>query len=564
MSPSQRHRLARPVVLVYWLLVGGGLVLYSSARLDSFPALVPLWIGAVGGTLLGQFLAVRDLRLWITSLIIIVATYFTMPLMTAGFADLALWKVLIPAALCGFWSLGDRSVLTAFWFPVVLWMLSILDRTDGKLAPDGPGVVLLGALAVLFLLFLRVRESRRVGLWCEVSAEPLAPTRPAALLREPPARQLARAGWGLAATAITAAITAWIAPRLWHVEPLQGDEILIADATPARGLPCCPSARLAETARARVKEYLDLGLGHDDGEIPSDETLRCLVCDGVTDDLVAGAPATRWAPTGYGGRGDTVTEGGGGGGGGGRTGTPAGTGAPVEASAPATVPASEVAVAGVVEEPQAPVQAPDPLALAAPSPPPVAAPAPVVEPTPAPPAAEPTPAPAPLPAVAARTSRPDDRPRTHGTQHRAAAPALGPSLLPWLLALAATALVFQLVVLALRPLRRLITLRHLRRPLWAETIDQRVSNAWQLALVGLRDAGWRPESSEAPRELAARVGVDGVERCAVILERARHGLGLDKEDLSEMTASADAAYHSARSELGGFTRAIAWIRWPLT
>jgi hypothetical protein len=218
---------------------------------------------------------------------------------------------------------------------------------------------------------------------------------------------------------------------------------------------------------------------------------------------------------------------------------------------------------------EAPAQDTSPIApMLAPIPqvaPPEAAPPPAVEPTPpAPQAAEPVPAPAPLPAVPARTSRPDDRAHTRGTQHRAAAPAVGPSLLPWLLVLAAVALVFQGVVLALHPLRRLLTLRHLRRPFWDETIDQRVSNAWQLALVGLRDAGWRPESSEAPRELAARVGVDGVERCAVILERARHGLGLDAEDLADMTASADAAYHSARSQLGGFARAIAWIRWPLT
>jgi hypothetical protein len=136
--------------------------------------------------------------------------------------------------------------------------------------------------------------------------------------------------------------------------------------------------------------------------------------------------------------------------------------------------------------------------------------------------------------------------------------------LPWLVVLAAGALIFQLVGLALRPLRRLVTLRHLRRPFWDETIDQRVSNSWQLALVGLRDAGWRHGSGEAPRELAARVGIDGVERCATILERARHGVGIDAQDVSSMQASADAAYRSARGRISGFARAIAWLRWPLT
>jgi hypothetical protein len=147
---------------------------------------------------------------------------------------------------------------------------------------------------------------------------------------------------------------------------------------------------------------------------------------------------------------------------------------------------------------------------------------------------------------------------------RTSSPAVGTSIVSWLLMLVTAALAFQVVALALRPIRRLITLRHLRRPFWAETVDQRVSNAWQLALVGLRDAGWRPSSREPPQALARRVGVAELERCATILERARHGLGIDAEDLEAMTGSADAAYHAARRGLGGFARAVGWLRWPLT
>jgi hypothetical protein len=165
-------------------------------------------------------------------------------------------------------------------------------------------------------------------------------------------------------------------------------------------------------------------------------------------------------------------------------------------------------------------------------------------------------APAPPPPAPARAA---SLPR-----HRAPADELGPWLLHGISVLLAAALLFQLINLALRPLRRLVTLRHLRRPFWDETIDQRVSNSWQLALVGLRDAGWRSTSSEAPREFARRVGVDGLERCATILERARHGIALDAGDLSEMTASADAAYRSARSGLRPIARAVGWVRWPLT
>lgn len=129
--------------------------------------------------------------------------------------------------------------------------------------------------------------------------------------------------------------------------------------------------------------------------------------------------------------------------------------------------------------------------------------------------------------------------------------------------LATCAIALQLVALALRPLRRMVTLRHLRKPYWTETVDQRISNSWQLALIGLRDAGWRASSSEEPRAFAARVKVEGLERCAVILERARHGLGVDAEDLATMSAAADAAYASARAPLGTVAKLGAAVRWPL-
>ncbi|HEY5948509.1 MAG TPA: hypothetical protein VIV40_23590, partial [Kofleriaceae bacterium] len=180
------------------------------------------------------------------------------------------------------------------------------------------------------------------------------------------------------------------------------------------------------------------------------------------------------------------------------------------------------------------------------SPPPVA---------PAPPPREPEHAQSP-PSTAAATSA---QPSSAGSP-----PTFGPSLMQWIGVVLAAALLLQLIALALRPLRRLVTLRHLRRPYWEETVDQRVSNAWQLALVGLRDAGWRADSQESPRDLAHRVGIDGVERCAQILERARHGVGIDAEDLSTMTASAQDAYHDARRRLGPVARAATWMRWPLT
>jgi hypothetical protein len=139
----------------------------------------------------------------------------------------------------------------------------------------------------------------------------------------------------------------------------------------------------------------------------------------------------------------------------------------------------------------------------------------------------------------------------------------GFQLLHWIAVMIAALFFVQLVSLLMRPLRRALVLRHLRRPFWTETVDQRVSNAWQLVLVGLRDAGWRSDGGEAPREIAKRVGVAGVEDCATILDRARHGIRIDREDLATMVSSADAAYRTARTKVGRISRTIAWLRWPL-
>ena len=90
-----------------------------------------------------------------------------------------------------------------------------------------------------------------------------------------------------------------------------------------------------------------------------------------------------------------------------------------------------------------------------------------------------------------------------------------------------------------------------------------MSNYWQLALVGLRDAGFCARAGEQPEELARRVRVDGVGDCASVLERARHGLGLDEGELVAMAAAADLAYRAARARLSILARAAASVRWPL-
>jgi hypothetical protein len=128
-------------------------------------------------------------------------------------------------------------------------------------------------------------------------------------------------------------------------------------------------------------------------------------------------------------------------------------------------------------------------------------------------------------------------------------------------------LTFAVIGLALqtlmRPLRRLLTVRHLGLGLWPEAVDQRVSNLWQLALVGLRDAGWHAVPGEQPRDLARRVGLEGMETCAAVLERVRHGVRVDAEDLAAMTRAAHGVYQAARGRAGWAARASSWLRWPL-
>jgi len=116
----------------------------------------------------------------------------------------------------------------------------------------------------------------------------------------------------------------------------------------------------------------------------------------------------------------------------------------------------------------------------------------------------------------------------------------------------------------LRAARRQITLRHLARPFWAETLDQRISNHWQRVLIALADAGIHPTGGEQPQALAKRVAIDGMTTCATILERVRHGVRVDATDLDAMDASATAVVVAARRQAGATARAAAWLRWPLT
>jgi hypothetical protein len=216
----------------------------------------------------------------------------------------------------------------------------------------------------------------------------------------------------------------------------------------------------------------------------------------------------------------------------------------------------------VPEQPPEPVAQPEIKPEIPPTPPePVAMPNVLPEPSVAPPQQPEPSAPAPA-AGTAPTKSNAPSPSANRAQHPAPSSS-GSELMRWLSAFIAAIVALQLLRFLFRPLRRAIALRHLRKPFWEETIDQRVSNWWQLVLVGLRDAGWRTSADEAPREFAKRVGIDGVDKCAAILDRTRHGIRIDNDDLTEMSTSAEAAYRSARSTASTAARAAAQIRWPL-
>lgn len=505
--------------LLSWFLLAGGLAMLTLLRTDELDKIVPLWAGTILGTAVGQTLAWQRLRFWLFAIVAGNLSWMgglmILPLW-ASFSELVdppvaaqitAWAFL-GASLGGYFSLTERGALVAFWFPTVLWMLSILDR---KL--DGVSPLLLGVLGILLVGFLRVRETRRVTMWQACSTRRLAEPRSRAVLQETPLRFLAQMGWLVAVGTVTVILTGWIAPHLWHKETVAGRGAMAATALavappraageqPSSAPPaetCCPEARDMEVQRRRVREYFPFLRPLDEETKPASWPAGCVVCGHRAESTVSKPAAPRSEP---GPRHDSP---------------PSHDGASGDAAPTRTV---------VPEEPAAP----KPRATAAPVAP---------EPKPAPPVAP-----------VAREVAP------------AAVSLPGNGSLPigWMLTMVVIGMGASI---AMRPLRRMLTLRHLRRPLWPETVDQQVSNLWQLMLIGLRDGGFRMAPGEQPQELRRRVGLDGMAVCAAVLERARHGVRVDAEDLRAMQDAAWSVYRAARRRAGWAARVAGWLRWPL-
>jgi hypothetical protein len=592
--------------LLYWLLVLSGLVGLTVVRVDAIVGpvelderLAPMWVGTVAGVAVGQLLAWRRVRAWV----LVVAGFATLPVLAAGSTELlrdvpeqTLALAFAPAAVCGYLSLSERGGLAAFWYPAVLWMLVAF---DGGATLSGLGaretLPFAVGLAGLFVAFLGAREARRVALWQTHAAESLAPVVRRAVLRARPARRALHVGRAGALAVGALVVAAWIAPHLVQRETAWRARAAAAAAAPgpvATVTPRCCPAPGADAPLVRPREYFPLLAAAE--EAPPAPT-ACMTCvagptegaycawyrdthGGEVGAACGARSGSSYAPTliggpfayadaapvepsdsyggGYGGPpagGSTYGAGGYGGatyGGttyGGTTygGTTYGGttyGAPTtDDSANASPP--EVYAAPAPADP-GPTLAPAPVAApVAPSAPPALAPQVDVPPAPEAPVAPPAGQPGPPQA-------------TH--------PTTGPSAPSpaWLYALAACVAALAVRWLS-RAARRALTLRHFTRPYWAETVDQRISNQWQRALIGLRDAGIAPLPDEPPAVFARRVGIEGLSTCATILDRARHGVRVEEGDLRAMTDAATAAYRAARKDAGLTGRALGWIRTPL-
>ena len=547
-----KRRIPITTAGLYWILVLCGLVGTTLLRRDHTDQLVPLWIGTVGGVTIGQLASRLRIRPLVPLLLIPATAWIILPFsfyffaysgMSSGAAE-GLALAFFPSLLGGYLSLSERGGLVAFWYPVVLWMIVILDHPlDARLTAFHPQAALpfLVLLGALFVAFLRARETRRVTIWEGHGSPRLALLPRRTVLRSSPIRGVLSVVWTGAIGGVALLLTWWVAPQLWQKDQdLQREELAqtVAGGSTA-SLPCCES----RLRRARIREYLPLGA-------TEESTPSCRWCATPTQTVAPienrplyGAPtyAGGWS-AGLGNEGPSNVE-------------------------PSTVSTSTA----WTDVPAAPVLAPGSIRPIPEVVPPIAA-----APKPGLPATLPKTHDGVVPTakpvvrhdgVATSTSQPAFRGSgyTTGSAYvEAPQPTSSPlpSSAPWPWMFAA-AIVGVLAHVLLRMLRRTITLAHLARPFWKEPVDQRISNHWQRMLIGLRDAGIQEGRDESPSAFARRIGIEGMESCATILERVRHGVRIEEHDLANMASGASAVFTRARERAGLSGRAAAWLRWPL-
>jgi hypothetical protein len=112
-----------------------------------------------------------------------------------------------------------------------------------------------------------------------------------------------------------------------------------------------------------------------------------------------------------------------------------------------------------------------------------------------------------------------------------------------------------------RPVKRLLTIRHLRRPYWAQLPTDRIEQGWRLVEIALGDAGVEPVSGEPAVSYFARAEpalhklvsgapeVHGLWAAAQIRDRVVFGLGVGPDDLALMDRVSGWAYDTVWDRL---------------
>jgi hypothetical protein len=500
--------------LMYLLAIVSGLAGLTIVRWGEDTLLAAVWFGAIVGTGTGLLLAIARVRLWV----IAVAALALLPVGPIAFIILevvfgrqveTMLFALLPAILCGYAVFTERGGLVAFWYPTMLWTALLLDGTSISV----PITIALGAA---FVTFFHARESRRVALWASEGSVRLARTKPGEVLRIAPVRGLLHAAWPAVVGFGALALAVVVAPHLWAKDPAHR----APTATPIGALrwdestneACCPEPDKSE----HVREYLPL---------TRDESAGTFACSKWC--VTAAPPIEVDDPWFY-------------------RGTP-GAGLSIVGGSTEGTSYESVALEGWSPSPSMWTSTlPEPNAVPAP-PSTSIAPAPVVVPPPivAPPVV--------APQAVAPAPKPVEAPKPVIVHHEGSSQR----------GLLGAVLVGIVLFAITRAARRAVTMRHLERPLWRETVDQQISNHWQRILIGLRDLGIRPGDAERPRALALRVGLPGMEQCAAILERARHGVRIDEDDRATMSREAGRVYRAARERAGTAARCVAWFRRPL-
>lgn len=565
-----KRRIPITTAGLYWILVLCGLVGTTILRRDHLDQLVPLWIGTVGGVTIGQLASKLRIRPLVPLLLIPATAWIILPFSFYFFAysgmsstaaeGLAL--AFVPSLLGGYLSLSERGGLVAFWYPVVLWMIVILDHPlDARQTAFHPQAALpfLTLLGALFVAFLRARETRRVTIW-ESHGSPRLALRPRrTVLRSSPIRSTLSVVWTGAVGGVALLLTWWVAPQLWQKDQQVQREAFAQTVAAAResALPCCES----RYHRTRIHEYLPLG-------VTEESSTSCRSCAEaqtvapIEHRPLYGAPTYSggWS-AGLGNEGQPNVQP-----------TPAsiGLGDPSTASpttvSPTTtwtnVPTSPVLTPGSTQPVPGSVS---PVARNAPA---------VATPKNGGPAGLPKTRDGVVPTTKpAALHAPGSTPTFSGAgyaahpgnvdveaQRPSSSPFPSSAPWPWMFAAAIAGVIAHVL---LRMLRRTVTLAHLARPFWNEPIDQRISNHWQRMRIGLRDAGIQESRDESPSAFARRIGIEGMESCATILERVRHGVRIEEHDLANMASAAGVVFTKARDRAGLSGRAAAWLRWPL-